>query len=138
MRKENQYVNFFYRKYSGRVAIGVGYGNDLSEIFPFVFHNIIGEALGIVALGVIHDIEYYVYIYHLSAFLCKQGHGSTILNELCHQADQFNINLSVSPIFIDNGKDPNMESDKLIQWYQDYGFRGNSGLVRLPINAQGD
>ena len=138
MQKEIQYVDYFYEKYQGRVAIGVGYGNDLSEIFPFVFLDDSGEAIGIVALGVIHDIEYFVYIYHISAFRPKQGYGSIILKELCSQADRFNIDLSVSAIFIDNGKDQDMDTNKLIQWYQHHGFNGTSGMVRIHNTIEGE
>lgn len=137
MQREIQYVTYFYRKYLGRVAIGVGYGDDLSEIFPFVFLDDTGEAIGIVALGVINDIECCVYIYHLGAFLSKRGYGSVILKELCSQADRFNISLSVSAIFIDNGKDQLMDTIRLVQWYQRFGFEGNSGLVRTPIRIEG-
>ena len=53
MVQENDYVNYFYDKYEGRVAIGVGYNQDLSEIYPFVFEDTDGKSIGIVALGVI-------------------------------------------------------------------------------------
>jgi len=138
MQKENQYVQYFYRKYHGRVAIGVGYGNDLSEIFPFVFLDDSGKAIGIVALGVIHNIDHFVYIYHMSAFRSNRGHGSVILKELCSQADRFKIDLSVSAIFIDTGKDQPMETDKLIRWYQGYGFEGSSGMVRAHNRIEGE
>ncbi len=52
MNQEHAYVNYFYQKYEGRVAIGVGYGQDLSEIYPFVFEDTDGNAIGIAALGV--------------------------------------------------------------------------------------
>ena len=32
MNHEHDYVNHFYRKYEGRVAIGVGYNQDLKII----------------------------------------------------------------------------------------------------------
>jgi hypothetical protein len=132
MNKEYKYVEYFYDKYRGRVAISVGYGPNLSEIFPFVFINTEGDAIGIVALGVVPELEDKVYIYHLGAFLSKHGHGSIILKELCHQADRFNIRLSVSPIVMPNGKDPTMENGQLTEWYQNFGFKGSSGLLRKP------
>ena len=52
MNQEHDYVNYFYQRYKGRVAIGVGYGQDLSEIYLFVFENADGKAIGIVASGV--------------------------------------------------------------------------------------
>jgi hypothetical protein len=39
MYQEYDYVNYFYEKYESRVAIGVGYNQDLSEIYPFVFEG---------------------------------------------------------------------------------------------------
>jgi hypothetical protein len=138
MEKENQYVNYFYEKYQGRVAIGVGYGQNFSEIFPFVFINTAGDAIGIVALGVIPESEDIVYIYHLGAFISGCGHGSTILKELCHQADRFNICLSVSAISMPNGKDPSMGKEQLTQWYESFGFTGDSGLLRKPDIIDGD
>ena len=37
MNHERDYVNLFYQKYNGRVAIGVGYNQDLSEIYHLFF-----------------------------------------------------------------------------------------------------
>lgn len=33
MDKENDFVRYFYKKYKGRVALGVGYNENLTEIF---------------------------------------------------------------------------------------------------------
>ncbi len=49
MNHEHDYVNHFYMTYEGRVAIGVGYKQDLSEIYPFVFEDSAGNSIGIVA-----------------------------------------------------------------------------------------
>jgi hypothetical protein len=87
MDKEDTFVNYFYDRYRGRVAIGVGLGQDLKEIFPFVFINKEGNAIGIVALGIIEDPKRFVYIYHLGAFIPRHGNGSVILEEICRQAD---------------------------------------------------
>ena len=131
MDKEKKYVEFFYEKFSGRISLGVGYNNDLTEIFPFVFEKD-GTPLGIVAIGAISNGMELVNIYHIGAFRPKLGDGSFILKELCNQADRFNITLSVSAIFMPNGKDPVMESDKLTNWYKGFGFKGDDGLVREP------
>ena len=45
MVQEHDYVNYFYDKYEGRVAIGVGYKQDLSEIYPFVFEDTDGKSI---------------------------------------------------------------------------------------------
>jgi hypothetical protein len=53
MNREHDYVNYFYGKYEGRVAIGVGYDQSLSEIYSFVFEDTDGKSIGVVALGVL-------------------------------------------------------------------------------------
>ena len=68
MEKGNQYVNNFYEKYEGRVTIGVGYGKNLSEFFPFIFTNTAGDAIGIVVLGVVPESEDNFHIYYMGAF----------------------------------------------------------------------
>ena len=132
MGRESEYVNYFYEKYHGRIAIGVGYNQDLSEIFPFVFQNSEGDSIGIAALGILPEENDLVYIYHLGAFITRHGDGSIILKELCQQADKIGIRLSVSAIHLANGKDTVMESERLIQWYKSFGFKGDTGLIRHP------
>jgi len=129
------YVRHFYSKYHGRVAIGVGYASDLSEIYPLVFQNEKKESIGIVAIDAIPNEERIVYIYHLGVFKPQCGNGSLILQELCDQADKFNVSLKVSPIVMPNGKDPSMTTGQLIAWYNKFGFRGSSGLSRNPLTA---
>jgi len=132
--KESDYVDFFYDKYQGRVSVGVGYNQNLSEVFPLVFQNPAGESIGIVALGVVSNGKTLVYIYHLGAFQSKRGDGSEILKELCDQADKFNICLGVGAVFMPNGKDTKMEPGRLVKWYESYGFEDDSGLLREPVN----
>jgi hypothetical protein len=130
------YVRYFYDKYQGRVAIGVGYTSDLSDIYPFVFQNEKEESVGIVAIDALPNEEKTVYIYHLGAFESQCGSGSSILRELCEQADKFNVSLKVSPVVMPNGKSPSMATDQLIAWYKKFGFRGSSGLLRKPLTAK--
>ena len=132
--KAEKYVRHFYNKYLGRVAIGVGYKSNLEEIYPFVFQNKCKESIGIIAMDAIPDEERKVYIYHLGAFKTGCGDGSVILQELCDQADKFKVLLTVSPIVMPNGEDSLMNTNQLIEWYKKYGFRGDSGLSRNPIN----
>ena len=49
MDHEHDYVNYFYEKYEGRIAIEAGYNQDLSEIYPFVFEDSAGNSIGIAA-----------------------------------------------------------------------------------------
>lgn len=135
MDKENQFVDYFYDRYQGRVAIGVGFGQDLKEIFPFVFIDAEGNAIGIAALGIVEDPKRFVYIYHLGAFTPRLGNGSLILKEICHQADIFNISLSVAAISMKNGKDPRMDTECLVEWYGRFGFKGAAGLLRKPATV---
>jgi hypothetical protein len=132
MSKANDYVSYFYNKYQGRIAIGVGYNQNLAEIYPIVFQNSEGESIGIVAIGAIHDEDKIVYIYHLGAFESRCGDGSLILKELCDQADAFDVSLRASAIVMPNGKDPVMTTGQLIGWYKRFGFKNNAGLLREP------
>lgn len=131
MDKEQKYVEHFYGKYGGRISLGVGYNNDLTEIFPFVFEKE-GTPLGIVALGVISNGMKFVNIYHIGSFIPKNGDGTYILNELCNHADSLDIKLSVSALFMPNGKDSEMDSQTLTRWYHGFGFKGEDGLLRDP------
>ena len=51
MGKEARYVDYFYDKHPGWLAISVGYNLDMSEIYPFVFSTVKGRSIGVVALG---------------------------------------------------------------------------------------
>ena len=133
MKQEHSYVNYFYQKYEGRVVIGVGYDQNVSEIYPFVFEDTDGKAIGIVALGVYaHDNIDYVHIYHIGSFKGRRGNGGKMLRELCSQADNHRIVLSLSPIFMPNGKDKSMSDERLRQWYHKFGFSGTSPFKREP------
>ncbi|MCP3923218.1 MAG: hypothetical protein GY714_11600 [Desulfobacterales bacterium] len=129
--KEKEYVDYFYEKYSGRVSLGVGYNQDLTEIYPFVFEAD-GKPIGIVALGVLSAESKIVNIYHIGSFKTKRGDGHKILKELCFYADQYKISLSVSAVFMPNGKDKAMDSNKLQKWYEGFDFIGENGLLRKP------
>ena len=133
MNQEQEYVNYFYQKYRGRVAIGVGYDLNLSEIYPFVFEDPAGKSIGVVALGVYtHEDIDYVHIYHMGSFKSQRGNGSQILQELCFLADKYQITLSLSPMFMPNGENKPMSDAHLESWYGRYGFRGSSPFQRAP------
>ena len=133
MQPEKNYVEFFYDKFEGRVAIGVGYDQNLSEIYPFVFEDANGKSIGVVALGVYtHDEVNLVHIYHIGAFKSNHGNGSRILQQLCLQADKDQIILSLSPIFMPNGKNEPMSTEQLMAWYGRFGFKGGSPFRREP------
>jgi len=133
MSRENDYVNYFYEKYEGRVAIGVGYDQNLTEIYPFVFEVPDGKPIGVVALGVYTNENInYVHIYHIGSFKTRRGKGSEMLQELCLQADKYQVILSLSPIFIPDGKNEPMSDEQLMSWYGRFGFRGTSPFRREP------
>ena len=133
MNQEDEYVKYFYEKYEGRVAIGVGYDQNFSEIYPFVFEDAGGKSIGIVALGVyMHEDINCVHIYHLGSFKSNRGNGSQILQELCYQADKYRITLSLSPIFMPNGIDEPMSAEQLRSWYVRFGFAGSPQFKREP------
>jgi hypothetical protein len=62
------------------------------------------------------------------------GKGSEILQELCFQADRYQIILSLSPIFMPNGKIELMSTEQLMKWYGRFEFRGSSPFKREPCN----
>ena len=136
MNQEERYVDFFYRKYPGRLALGVGYDESLTEIFPFVFINDKGDALGGIALSPIeHDEGFTVHIFHISSFVTNCGDGTTMLRELCQKADDFSITLCLSPVAMSNGTDDIMDSGQLKKWYEQYGFQGKNDFCREPLHA---
>lgn len=131
--QEDRYVECFYAKYRGRVAIGVGYAQDMVEIFPFVLEDEGGNALGIIAMATLsNDQINSVHIFHLSAFMPNCGNGTKILEILCIKADRLNVTLSLSPIPSPNGKARQMNSVQLTRWYRKFGFTGDSLLCRIP------
>lgn len=132
LSRASEYVNYFYKKYQGRVALGVGYDHNFSQIYPFIFQDAFGRPIGIIAMGEITDQNRTVHIYHIGSFITRKGDGSQMLSELCRKADCFNIRLSVSPVFMPNGKDPQMDFDVLSQWYNRFDFSGESNLTRPP------
>jgi len=133
MDKESEFVDYFYQKHQGRIALGVGYNQNMSEIFPFVFENSEGELTGVVALGVLANGKKVVHIYHLGSFVGNIGSGSGILRELCRQADIFDIILTVSAITMSNGREAQMTDKELADWYQCFGFKGAGKLLRKPV-----
>ena len=130
--REQDYLDYFYGKHRGRAALGVGYNQNLSEIFPFIFQNIHGTPIGMVAMGAVSSSRTAVHIYHIGSFETRCGDGTRILGELCRKADCFNIHLSVSPVFMPNGQDPHMDYQQLSEWYERFGFKGDANLVRSP------
>ncbi len=92
--------------------------------------NIIGQ--NPLRVAVIAGENPAVHIHHIGAFVTRQGDGSLILAELCRKADCFNISLSVSHVYLPNGKDPRIAFDCLLKWYNRFDFSGNSNLMRMP------
>jgi hypothetical protein len=56
-----------------------------------------------------------------------------MLEELCLQADKYQIILSLSPIIMPNGKNESMTIEPLREWYGRFGFKGRSHFKREPI-----
>lgn len=133
MGREACYVSHLYKTYPGRIPISVAYDENCIELFPFVFEAGKGNAIGIVALAVAtEEKKKRVHIYHISSFHQRIGCGSLILQEICHQADRFQIILTLSPVSMGNGKGHQITYHKLKMWYEKFGFLGNAQLRRLP------
>jgi GNAT superfamily N-acetyltransferase len=132
-QRERRYVEGFYQRYSGRVAICVGYSQEMAELFPFVLEDGGGKALGIIAMAALTNEEMStVHIFHFSAFKQWRGDGSKMLRHLCQTADRLSIILSLSPIPSPNGNNRLLDHQQLIAWYRKYGFKGESLLCRPP------
>ncbi len=135
--QESRYVDYFYDKFKGRVSIGVGYGQDMIEIFPFLFEGGDGQALGIAAMAPLLDDEINsVHIFHLSVFQSNCGSGSIMLEALCLKADELGVMLSLSPIPSPNGETGLIDNRQLISWYRKFGFQGDSLLCRPPASLE--
>jgi hypothetical protein len=136
MVPESKFVRYFYHTYQGRVALSAGYDQNLIEIYPLVFESEDGHAIGMVALATqSHTHTDMVHIYHLSAFKIGCGDGTAMLQELCCQADHFQIILSLSPFSLPNGDPSAMSSDALKRWYEKYGFTDGRQFSRQPKRA---
>lgn len=135
MEQERRFVRYLYDRFKGRIAIGVGYDADMSEIYPFVYESPQGNALGIVALSAIHNESGdSVYIFHFSTFDTNKGSGRIMLDELCNLADHYQVVLSLSPFTLSNGSKNLMNSKQLRSWYGSYGFEGDVFFKREPIS----
>lgn len=133
--QEDRYVDWFYKRYSGRVAIGVGYAPGMVEVYPMVLENGRGRALGIIAMATqSNEKACCVHIFHLSVFNTGCGDGSKMLEIICQQADTLNVMLSLSPIPSPNGKNRQMNAEQLTSWYRKFGFTGDALLCRRPAD----
>ncbi|BCS98611.1 hypothetical protein DSLASN_42430 [Desulfoluna limicola] len=122
-----------YTRFSGRIAISVGYGPGLLEIFPFVFEDTCGTPIGTAALAVMVQGEReVVHLYHLGAFKPGRGHGTKMLEELCLEANRFLVPISLSPVPSPDGTPPLLDDEALDAWYRRFGFTGNGHLMREP------
>ena len=132
-QREGRYVDFFYETFTERVAIGVGYAQNLEEVFPFVLRDRRGKALGIVAMAALSlESGDAVHIFHFSAFSPQHGDGGRMLEILCRKADELRVVLSLSPVPAPNGNDRQIGEKKLVAWYRHFGFAGNALLRRIP------
>lgn len=129
--REQEYINYFYSKYISRLA-GHEYAEKHSQIHSFVFQNIYGKPIGAIALNEIVSQNKTVHIHYLKTFVLKSGNGTLMLLELCRKADCFNIRLSVNPAFSPNDKFSDNEFNVLRKWYEQFGFKGDSCLFRIP------
>ena len=132
-QQENRFIECFYKRYPGRVAIGVAYSQDIREVFPIVIEDGQDNILGIVAMAAMtHADLSSVHIFHFSVFRQRRGNGTKMMEILCRKADKLSVVLSLSPIPSPNGEDHQINSRQLIDWYHQFGFRGESLLSRQP------
>ncbi|NDY72115.1 YkgJ family cysteine cluster protein [Desulfobacter hydrogenophilus] len=129
--REQEYIDYFYGKYKSRLA-GYGYAENHSQVHSFVFQNVYGKPVGAIALNEVVSQNRTVHIHHLKAFVLQSGNGTLMLLELCRKADCFNIRLSANPAFDPNDEFFHSDFKVLSNWYEQFGFKGDSGLCRIP------
>jgi len=130
---ESLYVASFHKRFRGRIAICVGYSEEMVEVFPIVIEDENMKALGIVAMAAMSNEDIAsVHFLHFSVFKPRCGNGSKMIVMLCQKADQLGVALSINPIPMPNGRDSQVSSQALIDWYGQYGFRGDTLLIRRP------
>jgi hypothetical protein len=129
--REQEYIDYFYGKYKRHHA-GHGSPGKHSQIHPFVFQNVYGEPIGAIALNEVVSQNKTVHIHYLKAFILKSGNGTLMLLELCRKADCFNVRLSANPAFNPNDNFSNRDFNMLRKWYEQFGFKGDSCLCRIP------
>ncbi|WP_320044655.1 YkgJ family cysteine cluster protein [uncultured Desulfobacter sp.] len=129
--REQEYIDYFYGKFKRRLA-GHRYTEKHSQIHSFVFQNIYGKPIGAIALNEVISQNKTVHIHYLKAFILKSGNGTLMLLELCRKADCFNVRLSANPAFSPNDKFSYMDFNVLRKWYEQFGFKGDSCLCRIP------
>lgn len=111
-QKEGEFVKCLYKRYTGRVAIRVGYSQGMEEVFPIVSEDGQGNLLGIVAMASMgHGGITSVHIYHYSVFSQRLGNGTKMLKILCRKADLLNVVLSLTPIPTPNGEENNISRE---------------------------
>lgn len=129
--REQEYIDYFYGKYKSRLAGYASAGNH-SQVLSFVFQNVFGSSIGVIALNEVVSPNRTVHIHHLSAFVLQSGNGTLMLLELCRKADCFNVRLSADPAFSPNEKFSHRDFKVLSTWYEQFGFKGDSALCRMP------
>ena len=132
MTRAAEYVNHMYSLYQGRAALTVGVNSESNCVYPLVFENTHHVPIGLIALAADSsskpgDVD----IYHISAFIPGKGQGSEILNFLCKMADQYSVRLCIQVEVQFNGNQA-MTTAELTDWYQQFGFTGDSVMHRDP------
>lgn len=123
--REQEFIDYFYGKYKSRLA-----GNH-SQVRSFVFQNVYGNPIGVIALNEVVSQNRTVHIHHLSAFVLQSGNGTLMLLELCRKADCFNVRLSANTAFSPDENSSHCDFKVLSKWYEQFGFKGGSGLCRM-------
>ncbi|NWH05183.1 YkgJ family cysteine cluster protein [Desulfobacter latus] len=129
--REQEYIDYFYDKYKRRLTGYETTGND-SQVHSFIFQNVYGKSIGAIALDAGVSQNRTVHIHHLRAFVLQNGSGTQMLLELCRKADCFNIRLSANPAFTPNETFSRKDFKVLSNWYEQFGFKGDTGLCRIP------
>jgi len=130
LNRAQKYIDYLYAKFVGRVPFKAGSPGGFSFVYPFVFENGSGNAIGLVSVAWEKESsDNLVRLFHLSAFKMGFGDGSQILTVLCSLADEFGVDLTLQAEPQSNGLDI-ISQDKLLSWYRKFGFEGSCIMMR--------
>lgn len=129
--REQEYIDYFYGKFKKRL-VGYGYAENHSQVHSFIFQNVYGKSIGAIALNEVVSQNRTVHIHYMGAFVLQSGNDTLMLLELCRKADCFNVRLTANSDFSPNDKYSNRDFKMLSTWYEQFGFKGDSGLCRIP------
>jgi hypothetical protein len=131
-----QFVQAIYGRFQGRVPLRVGLSVGSGDIYPLVFEDSSGAAIGLIGCAWNEGSELtLVQLYHLSAFKPHRGAGTVMMTYLCALADQYGVRLCVQAKPQSVNEEEPLDEASLNAWYRRFGFKGHGVLRRDPYGS---